>query len=298
MKIVDVLSAYMEMEFGSAVIACARLRALINEALDQGEWHEDFDVAVKKGELDHYECAELWDVVRRDYPESVQRLASNVMAVRSHFESALQEGMRIKWLVAEDESVVVTEGRHVARFVDGALLWVTKQLSYDGIHLASITDGEVLGEWYRPTSATDDWLPLRICFAHGALLEREAIEWTDDLSIRMDPTRSVADLAQFVMARLMSREPAETIIVSVAAEFRVHDEDRDLVLDRVKGGIIRAVTANPDNAPVAAKDPLAWASFQAVWGTLPRRHWWSRRRRPGGPWLEWCKGEGIFRTWA
>jgi hypothetical protein len=170
----------MEMEFGSAVIACARLGALISEALDQGEWHDGFDVAVKKGELDHYECAELWDIVRRDYPESVQRLARNVIGVRSHFESALQAGRRIKWLVAEDESVVVTEGDHVARFVDGALLWVTKQLSYDGIHLASITDGEVLGEWYRPTSATDDWLPLRLAFADGTLLEGEEIEFQDE----------------------------------------------------------------------------------------------------------------------
>jgi len=177
MKTVDLLSAYMEMEFGSAVIACARLRALINEALDQGEWHDGFDVAVKKGELDHYECAELWDIVRRDYPESVQRLARNVIGVRSHFESALRIGMRIKWLVADDESVIVTEGLHVARFVDGALLWVTKRISWDGIYLTSITDGEVLGEWYCPDSRADDWCPLRLAFADGTLLEGEEIHW-------------------------------------------------------------------------------------------------------------------------
>ena len=57
MNMVDLLSAYMEMEFGSPVLACARLKALVNDALDHGEWHEEFDIAVKKGELDHYECA-------------------------------------------------------------------------------------------------------------------------------------------------------------------------------------------------------------------------------------------------
>ncbi len=122
------------------------------------------------------------------------------------------------------------------------------------------------------------------------------IEWTDDLSIRMDAAHSVEELVQFVMTRLMSREPAETIIAAIAAEFSVHSEDLDLVLDRVQGGIVRAVTANPDNAPIAAKDPVAWASFQRAWRTLPKKHRWSRRRRPGGPWLEWY--EEARRQWT
>jgi hypothetical protein len=176
MKTIDLLTAYMEKEFGSAERACAWLKTLINDALDHGEWHEDFDIAVKTGELDHYECAKLWDVIRRDYPESMQRLERNVASVRSYFESALGVGMRIEWLVADDESVVVTEGLHVARFVDGSLLWVTKQISLDGIYLTSITDGEVLGEWYCPSSVADDWCPLRLAFADGALLEGEETE--------------------------------------------------------------------------------------------------------------------------
>jgi hypothetical protein len=173
----ELLSAYMEMEFGSSAKAFARLKTLINDALDQGEWHEDFDIAVKNGELDHYECAELWDVIRRDYPESMRRLEKNAASVRSYFQSALGVGMRIRWLVADDESVVVTEGLHVARFVDGSLLWVTEQISLDGIYLTSITDGQVLGEWYCPSSAADDWCPLRIAFADGTLLEGEEIHW-------------------------------------------------------------------------------------------------------------------------
>ena len=40
MKMVELLSAFMEREFGSSAKACARLKALVNEALDQGEWHD------------------------------------------------------------------------------------------------------------------------------------------------------------------------------------------------------------------------------------------------------------------
>ena len=111
--------------------------------------------------------------------------------------------------------------------------------------------------------------------------------WTDDMSVRMNPDGSVEDLVRSVMAALLSGEPAETICARIAADFGVHEEDLALVLDRVQGGIVRALTANTENAPSPVKDPVAWASFQAAWATLPRKHWWSRLRKPGGPWDEW-----------
>jgi hypothetical protein len=164
------------MEFGSSAKACARLKTLINDALDQGEWHDDFDIAVTRGELGHYECAELWDVVRQVYPETIKRMAANVAWVRTRWGPALDVGYRIKWLVADDESLVVTEGLCVARLTEGAPLWVTKRISWDGIYLAKIAGGEILGEWYCPTATADDWCPLRIAFTDGALLEGEEFE--------------------------------------------------------------------------------------------------------------------------
>jgi len=179
MKMTELLSVYMEMEFGSPIVACARLKALVNEALDRGEWHEDFDIAVKKGELDHYECSKLWEAVRQVYPETIKRMAANVAWVRTHWGPALDVGYRIKWLVADDESLVVTQGLRVARLTEGAPVWVTKRISWDGIHLGEIARGVILGEWYCPTTEADDWCPLRIAFADGTLLEGEEIDLGD-----------------------------------------------------------------------------------------------------------------------
>ncbi len=187
MKTTELLSVYMELEFGSSAKACARLKALVNEALDQGEWHEDFDITVKKGELDHDECARLWDAVRKAYPEAARRMAEQVEGVKRHYESELRlakeqpstwnmaVGAAIEWLVADDESLIVTEGLRVARFVGGSLVWVTKEISPYGIHLAGITKGEISGMGYYPTPKADDWHPFRLAFPDGAFLEGEEI---------------------------------------------------------------------------------------------------------------------------
>lgn len=111
--------------------------------------------------------------------------------------------------------------------------------------------------------------------------------WTDDMRIRMDPSRSVADLVQTIMEGLASNTPHEAICADIAANYGVHDDDLGLALDRVRGGIVRAMTGIAGNEPSSTKDPLAWSSFQAVWTNLPRRGWFSRRREPGGPWQEW-----------
>ncbi len=40
------------------------LKTFVNKALENSEWCDGFDIAVKKGELDHYEYTELIDCIR------------------------------------------------------------------------------------------------------------------------------------------------------------------------------------------------------------------------------------------
>ena len=86
-----------------------------------------------------------------------------------------------QWLVADDESLIVTEGHRVARFVDGSLLWVTKPISPHGIHLTAITDEEVSGVWYYPT------IPARTIGVPSGLPSPMALYWrARRLSSRMN----------------------------------------------------------------------------------------------------------------
>ena len=86
--------------------------------------------------------------------------------------------------------------------------------------------------------------------------------WTDDLTIRVPPNRTVADLVDFVIQSAISGVPAKRIVKRLAKEFGLSKGDAELACDRSFGGLVRAATGNPLNCPPQDKDPVAWESFQ------------------------------------
>lgn len=117
----------------------------------------------------------------------------------------------------------------------------------------------------------------------------EEVEWTDDLSIALPPHRTAQQVAARVMLLLLVHTPTEHICYDLQHEFHLCEDDAWLAVDRVQGGIIRALTGRPDNRVDKVKDPLAFASFQIVWKTFRRKHWFSLSRVPGGRWDDWYK---------
>ena len=111
--------------------------------------------------------------------------------------------------------------------------------------------------------------------------------WTDDMRVQMRTDRKEIDLVAIVMKALINREDLKHLIQTMHDEFGLSEEDTALALDRIQGGIVRAITGNPKNKPDKKKDPLAWYSFQKVWNELPKRHWFSSRKISGGQWYEW-----------
>lgn len=161
----------MEMEFGTN--GCQMLQRVVDKALNNGEWHDGFDVAVKKGDLDYYECKELFDIVKRTYPIiNLEKLKSQI----AHYLPQTKISS-IEWLVAEDGSLIVTDSLRVARFMLDSLIWVTKRISWDGIKLIRIADGVIEGEWYDVTNSKQQWQPLRLSLNDGVLLEGQVIEF-------------------------------------------------------------------------------------------------------------------------
>jgi hypothetical protein len=111
--------------------------------------------------------------------------------------------------------------------------------------------------------------------------------WTDDMNVTIRSDRTLLDLARTVMERVADFNGGPEMVPAVAREFGMSEADAVLAFDRVQGGIIRALTGRRDNCPERDNDPLAWHSFHLVWKTLPRRHWWSGQKEPGGPWKVW-----------
>ena len=54
---IEILSVQMELSFGTN--GRPQLKEMVNAALDSGEWHEDFDIAVTQAELDNKEAQRL-----------------------------------------------------------------------------------------------------------------------------------------------------------------------------------------------------------------------------------------------
>lgn len=86
--------------------------------------------------------------------------------------------------------------------------------------------------------------------------------WTDDLTIRMPPNRTVAELVDFVLQSAIRGIQAERIVRRLAKEFGLSKGDAELACDRSFGGLVRAAARDPRNCPQQTKDPVAWESFR------------------------------------
>jgi hypothetical protein len=56
------------------------------------------------------------------------------------------------------------------------------------------------------------------------------------------------------------------VLAVLTERFALPFDDARLVMDRVQGGIVRAGTGNPANAPDPGKDPVAWTSYRQALG--------------------------------
>jgi len=173
MNKIKLLTLCMEMEFGSE--GCRQLKLFVNDVLDSGEWHDDFDIAVKIGELDYYECTALFDVVKKAYPDDI----INIDKIKELIDKYLpQAGLtNIIWLIAEDRSLIITDSLRVARFLNDRLIWVTKRISWDGIKLSRINADIIEGEWWSPIDSQQEWKPLKLLLNDGTLIEGEEIKF-------------------------------------------------------------------------------------------------------------------------
>jgi len=111
--------------------------------------------------------------------------------------------------------------------------------------------------------------------------------WTDDMSIVLSSGKTNEELANFLLKKLEVHCSYESMLSEIITLFGANEDDADLAIDRVQGGIVRALTGNPVNEPDKSKDPLAWHSFQVVWSKLPKKHLFSKYKKPSGKWEAW-----------
>jgi hypothetical protein len=87
------------------------------------------------------------------------------------------------------------------------------------------------------------------------------VGWTADLSVTLPPTLTIDQIVDVVFRAERAKLPRRTTIAELVS-LGLSEDDAHLALDRALGGIVRAATRHPANAPAKDKDPIAWASYQ------------------------------------
>lgn len=85
--------------------------------------------------------------------------------------------------------------------------------------------------------------------------------WTDEMSIPLPPGLREKDLVDVVLSSTIAKLSYDETIDKLAS-LGLSMGDASLAWDRVHGGVVRAATGNPRNAPSADKDPIAYTSYR------------------------------------
>jgi hypothetical protein len=169
----DILAIQMALKYGSG--GKQLLKAAVNAALDYGEWHDDFDIAVTGPDLDDEEARQLLAAVLDAYPEWVLDVSNLNAVIDRHLpQAALTD---IAWIIGPDYALVLTDSLRVAKVQAGCLSWVTNRISWDGIVLERIEDDVVFGSWYDAMRTNTEWQPFQLSYTDGRLLHGEVIEF-------------------------------------------------------------------------------------------------------------------------
>ena len=90
----------------------------------------------------------------------------------------------------------------------------------------------------------------------------DSVDWTENLSVNLRPGRTLDELVGHILVAREEDRQHELLIADLREHFGLSAEDAELAVDRVCGGIVRAMTGNRANCPDRTKDPIAWMSFQ------------------------------------
>ena len=93
-----------------------------------------------------------------------------------------------------------------------------------------------------------------------------AVEWTDDLTVRVGRGTSARALVLYLRAASEEGARRRDVLAVLTERFALPFDDARLAMDRVEGGVVRAASRNPENEPDPVKDPLAWMSYRLELG--------------------------------
>ena len=169
-KIIEIC---LDLEYGSD--SQNLIRRYIYESLNNGEYHDGFEVVVYNRNLDFEEFNLLVNEFKNAYREDILDIEEFSKLVDLHLpQSAFSSPV---WLVSESGHVYISDGLRVAKINNNEIDWVTKRISYDGITLEQLTPEYLIGTWHDATDNRKPWKPIKIRLIDGCLVVGEIIDF-------------------------------------------------------------------------------------------------------------------------
>ena len=123
----DIIDLQLDSFFGNTMPK--KIQSLVDTELNEGKWHDGYDIAVNPSGINESEGRELLDVVLSQHPS----LRIDEKILRESIEKELPQSVfaKVLWMTANDGTFIVTDSLKVARYRDVSPLWVTPRISWD-----------------------------------------------------------------------------------------------------------------------------------------------------------------------
>lgn len=133
-----------------------KAQALVDAAVNEGEWHDGYESAFISSRLDQLEGRKLMAVVLAQHPNFQIDQARLLEAIEKELPQS-RVGARILWIVDEAGSYALTDSLRVARFEGSRMIWRSPRISWDGIEFDSLIGGRLRGRaWWLGSHESPD----------------------------------------------------------------------------------------------------------------------------------------------
>ena len=150
-----------------------KIQRLVDEELNQGRWVEGYDLAVSQEVIRVAEAEQLLEIALSQQPE----LRIDRDALLQSVEECLPQSEieKVLWIVDESGSYTLTDSLRVARFEGNELIWISPDISYDGIVFDSLVGGQLFGRAWLNYSDESPNSPFEFDFETGLLLKGKVV---------------------------------------------------------------------------------------------------------------------------
>ena len=139
------------------------VKVYINNEIENGIYHDGYDIAVKSSLLTESEAVLLLETAAKNNKVNDEMIED----LSSVYLDMLVASIDGSYVWVDDDNVVFSNGLIVARYSFNGIMWKTRRISWDGISGLAYRDDKIHGKWFEPQ---DLWFEFEIDYDNGSVI--------------------------------------------------------------------------------------------------------------------------------